>query len=529
MFRTNAPFFLLFCGIFIALLAGFPGVPRAQSGESDSPEIEVNRSVLDDLDGYTPPPMFSSPEKPVLSRPLKSLPMPSLTGMPSGISRKDAESDDETTHTPAASRQMSAEQIEQNKRKGLAHPIIEETSRKKSASRPRTQSETIAKKKEAESPKEPSKKKKTTPAAVESADNADTDAATDAAQTPPQDSANPPTPRRKPDAKPDTSAGTAGAKSAHVSESASGESEASAPPLPVKTIPKKAEGKKEEEKKKNKPFSPSAQSLMPALPPEKVEKEHLKTPAMAPAPQPPLPQDAKKEGQKAASTPTPPAPQASHPPASGDITAYDAPEPPPALAPKNPENPGAQAGTGPRKTEDLLKLPAKAPAEKAAKTEAEQEKTGAAAVKTEAKKTEPAAPPPSPAPSPDDAPAAAAPPPAATPALPQGGEKTGLDFPKGKSDLTPGQTDILTTKVIPPLKAHEGYRVQLQAYATAADQGQSSARRVSLLRALSVRAWLVGQGVDPRRIDVRALGNQGEGSGTADRVDLIVFDPQAPP
>ncbi len=517
MFRMNTPFSLLFCGILIALLAGFPGISRAQNSESDSPEIEVNRSVLDDLDGYTPPPMFSSPEKPVLSRPLKSLPMPSLTGMPSGISRKDSESDGNTNSSSSSDR-MSAEQIEQSKRKGLAHPIIEESSRKKSVSRTRTQSGTITKKKEAESPKAPSKKKDAAPSPVENA-NIEDPAKTDSTQMQPQDSAAPPTPRRKPDAKPTASP-----------ENASGESEASAPPPPVKEIPKKATGEKEG-KKKEKPFSPSAQSLMPALPPEKVEKEHLKTPASAPvtepppsepnsknsepSPQPPLAQDAGKEEKK--TTNTPPAPQTPHPPASGDITAYDAPEPPSAL--KTPENPGSQTGAGKSKAEDLLKIPANAPAEKAAKTEA---------AKTESAKTEAAAPTPSPAPAPA-VPAAAPPPAAATPALPQGGEKTGLDFPKGKSDLTPGQTDILTTKVIPPLKAHEGYRVQLQAYATAADQGQSSARRVSLLRALSVRAWLVGQGIDPRRIDVRALGNQGEGTGTADRVDLIVFDPQAPP
>lgn len=107
--------------------------------------------------------------------------------------------------------------------------------------------------------------------------------------------------------------------------------------------------------------------------------------------------------------------------------------------------------------------------------------------------------------------------------------KSAIGFEKGKSDLTPEQTDILSAGALSSLKADEHLRVQIQAYATAADAGQSSARRVSLLRALSVRAWLVGQGIDPRRIDVRALGNQGGDSDAADRVDMIIFDPRNPP
>lgn len=63
-------------------------------------------------------------------------------------------------------------------------------------------------------------------------------------------------------------------------------------------------------------------------------------------------------------------------------------------------------------------------------------------------------------------------------------------------------------------------RVQLLAYASSADNSASRARRLSLSRALAVRAFLIDQGVRSTRMDVRALGNKSEG-GPADRVDIM--------
>ena len=64
-------------------------------------------------------------------------------------------------------------------------------------------------------------------------------------------------------------------------------------------------------------------------------------------------------------------------------------------------------------------------------------------------------------------------------------------------------------------------RLQVKAYAAGTKDGASRARRLSLSRALSVRSYLIGQGLRSTRIDVRALGDKAEG-GPADRADLLV-------
>ena len=51
----------------------------------------------------------------------------------------------------------------------------------------------------------------------------------------------------------------------------------------------------------------------------------------------------------------------------------------------------------------------------------------------------------------------------------------------------------------------------------------SQARRLSLSRALTVRSYLISQGVRSTRIDVRALGARAS-DGPADRVDLLIGD-----
>ncbi|MFQ5984052.1 MAG: OmpA family protein [Alphaproteobacteria bacterium] len=65
-------------------------------------------------------------------------------------------------------------------------------------------------------------------------------------------------------------------------------------------------------------------------------------------------------------------------------------------------------------------------------------------------------------------------------------------------------------------------RAQLKAYAGGTSGTVSAARRLSLSRALSVRAFLLDQGVRSTRIDVRALGNKSEG-GPPDRVDIFLL------
>ena len=65
------------------------------------------------------------------------------------------------------------------------------------------------------------------------------------------------------------------------------------------------------------------------------------------------------------------------------------------------------------------------------------------------------------------------------------------------------------------------------AYAHGQPSDPSSARRLSLARALSVRSALMGAGVPSTQIYVRALGSEG-GPGPADRADISVMGANAP-
>jgi outer membrane protein OmpA-like peptidoglycan-associated protein len=130
----------------------------------------------------------------------------------------------------------------------------------------------------------------------------------------------------------------------------------------------------------------------------------------------------------------------------------------------------------------------------------------------------PIAPPPPPAGS-----APPAPPPvsdtAATKAAPTA---TGLrlTFAPDASDLSPESAASIKqlTASVPP---GDDTTFEVQAFAPGKPDDPSTARRVSLSRAMSVRAALVADGVASARIFVRALGEQ-YGNGPPDRVDIAV-------
>jgi outer membrane protein OmpA-like peptidoglycan-associated protein len=83
-------------------------------------------------------------------------------------------------------------------------------------------------------------------------------------------------------------------------------------------------------------------------------------------------------------------------------------------------------------------------------------------------------------------------------------------------DAVKAQLDGLAQK----MASDDNMRIQLLAYASGTPETASRARRMSLSRALAVRSYLIKQGVRSTRMDVRALGNNVEGS-PADRVDII--------
>ena len=87
----------------------------------------------------------------------------------------------------------------------------------------------------------------------------------------------------------------------------------------------------------------------------------------------------------------------------------------------------------------------------------------------------------------------------------------------------PDQSKATLSKVVAAMKADDQVHVQLVAYASGPPDQASQARRISLSRAITVRSYLMEQGVKSARIDVRALGNRGDG-GPQDRVDIVAND-----
>jgi outer membrane protein OmpA-like peptidoglycan-associated protein len=118
--------------------------------------------------------------------------------------------------------------------------------------------------------------------------------------------------------------------------------------------------------------------------------------------------------------------------------------------------------------------------------------------------------------------AAPPPPPVAAPALnPQAPTKLTrtVSFGRDKSDLTDDAKSDLVD-VAEKIKQSQG-SVRIVAYAAGTAEQASVAKRISLSRALAVRAFLISKGVNQLSINVQALGNQVP-SGDADRADLFV-------
>lgn len=100
-----------------------------------------------------------------------------------------------------------------------------------------------------------------------------------------------------------------------------------------------------------------------------------------------------------------------------------------------------------------------------------------------------------------------------------------LLFAGDSGDLTPAMRADLKT-LAAALPEDETVRLTINAYAGGDPHNPSVARRLSLTRALAVRAALMEEGVRATRIDVRALG-LAAGDGPPDRVDILVGGPRS--
>jgi outer membrane protein OmpA-like peptidoglycan-associated protein len=95
-----------------------------------------------------------------------------------------------------------------------------------------------------------------------------------------------------------------------------------------------------------------------------------------------------------------------------------------------------------------------------------------------------------------------------------------LTFAPEQSDLSPESTASI--KQLAAATPHsDDTTFSVQAYAPGKPDDPSTARRVSLSRAMAVRSALVADGIPSARIFVRALGEQ-YGDGPPDRVDIGV-------
>jgi outer membrane protein OmpA-like peptidoglycan-associated protein len=100
-----------------------------------------------------------------------------------------------------------------------------------------------------------------------------------------------------------------------------------------------------------------------------------------------------------------------------------------------------------------------------------------------------------------------------------------LTFAPGESDLSPDSSASIKQLTAGPLGDLTTFNVM--AYAPGKADDPSTARRISLSRAMAVRSALVADGVPSARIFVRALGEQ-FGDGPPDRVDITVMGTNAP-
>ncbi len=130
------------------------------------------------------------------------------------------------------------------------------------------------------------------------------------------------------------------------------------------------------------------------------------------------------------------------------------------------------------------------------------------------------------------APPAAAPEPPARPAQtaalppamrsPDGPVVARMAFPVGAAKFSGADAEQLRA-LAKRIESNET-RLQVQGYASGGSaESPSGARRLSLLRALEVRSYLIEQGIKGTRIDVRALGAPPD--GVQDRVDIISLAP----
>lgn len=111
--------------------------------------------------------------------------------------------------------------------------------------------------------------------------------------------------------------------------------------------------------------------------------------------------------------------------------------------------------------------------------------------------------------------------PAGNIAISPDGNLYSIPFAAGSNEL-PQNANAALTDLAKRMKDDEDIRIQLMGFAAAGGGSASQARRSSLFRALSIRTFLMKEGVRTTRMDVRALGQTSVEGVPPDRVDIIL-------
>jgi outer membrane protein OmpA-like peptidoglycan-associated protein len=111
--------------------------------------------------------------------------------------------------------------------------------------------------------------------------------------------------------------------------------------------------------------------------------------------------------------------------------------------------------------------------------------------------------------------------------------KFSLTFEPSQLSLNQDHIAAFSNERIEIIKNSGNQRIQIYSFATSETANESDARRISLTRALEIRAILVGHGIDSRRIDIVAMGDHknpetvssAPSNVASDRIDIMVGGP----
>ncbi|MCK5284362.1 MAG: OmpA family protein [Alphaproteobacteria bacterium] len=102
-------------------------------------------------------------------------------------------------------------------------------------------------------------------------------------------------------------------------------------------------------------------------------------------------------------------------------------------------------------------------------------------------------------------------------------KKITITFLSENANLTSDVKQFLIEQILVKSTRHPNIRIEIQSFASNIDGNICSARRVSLARALEIRDLLINHYIDPKRIDIRALGNK-TNIKPIDRVDILFLE-----